>query len=181
MTFFGSMALGAIIWGQVAELTSIILSLGLAAVAAVLTIPLTAHCRLGQGETMDLSPAGAWPTPRIRGNVELGRGPVMMTVCYRIDPANQTEFLTAIHALSGERYRDEAYRWGVFQDAADPSVWNESFMLSNWAEHLRQHDRVTGHDRGLQDAVHRLHAEATAPMVEHWLALAPETGRNQHK
>ena len=174
MTFFGSMALGATIWGQVAELTTIHTSLAIAAVAVVIAIPLTSHCRLGQGEALDLSPAGAWPTPRVRGNVELGRGPVLVTVRYRIDPANEAEFLAAIHALSGERYRDGAYQWGVFQDTSDPAVWNESFMLSNWAEHLRQHERVTEHDRRLQEAVHQWHTEASPPTVEHWLAPARE-------
>ena len=181
MTFFGAMALGATTWGQVAELTSINTSLAIAAVAAVLAIPVTSRCRLGQGEAMDLSPAGAWPTPRVRGDVELGRGPVMVTVRYRIDPATQREFLSAIHALSGERYRDGAFRWGVYQDAADPCVWNESFMLSNWAEHLRQHERVTGHDRTIQEAVNKLHIDTTPPIVEHWLAPAPDSSRNTRK
>jgi hypothetical protein len=45
--------------------------------------------------------------------VEEDRGPVMVTVEYRIDPKDRVPFLAAIDKLGRERRRDGAYAWGV--------------------------------------------------------------------
>jgi hypothetical protein len=34
-----------------------------------------------------------------------------------------------------ERRRDGAYRWGVFEDTADPSRFVETFLVDSWLEH----------------------------------------------
>ncbi|MEM6741889.1 MAG: MFS transporter, partial [Pseudomonadota bacterium] len=54
MVFFGAMALGSVLWGQVAATMSIELALLLAAAGLVLGIPLTRRHAVGQGETLDL-------------------------------------------------------------------------------------------------------------------------------
>ncbi|MEL7448694.1 MAG: MFS transporter [Pseudomonadota bacterium] len=175
MVFFGCMAAGSAIWGQVATAVSVDVALVVAAAGALLAIPVTRRARLGQGEDLDLSPSAYWPAPAIDeriGDADT-RGPVMVTLEYEIDPATEQQFLAAIHRLSGERYRDGAYEWGVYQDADAPGLWFEWFLVPSWAEHLRQHERATHHDRTLQEAVKALHVGATPPRVRHWLAPAP--------
>ena len=115
-----------------------------------------------------------WPAPAVDKDVDDApdRGPVMITVEYEIDPQNESGFLTAVRTLSGERYRDGAYQWGVYQDAGAPSRWVEWFLLPSWAEHLRQHERVTESDRDIQLAVRRFHVGQEPPKVDHWLAPA---------
>lgn len=72
--------------------------------------------------------------------------------------------------LSDERYRDGAHDWGVYQDAADPSVWIEWFFLPSWAEHLRQHERATKHDQDIHARTRTFHRGAEPPEVSHFLA-----------
>ncbi|MEL6447742.1 MAG: MFS transporter [Pseudomonadota bacterium] len=172
MVFFGAMALGSALWGQVATFGSVDMALIIAAVGAVIAIPLTWRAKLGQGEQLDLAPSSYWPAPVVDATFDAigDRGPVMITIEYRIDPDTEHEFLTALRALSGERYRDGAYEWGVYQDAESPGTWFEYFLVSSWNEHLRQHERATGHDRDLQEAVKAFHRGDAGPVVRHWLA-----------
>lgn len=172
MVFFGSMAAGSALWGQVATALSVDAALLIAAAGALAAVPLTWRARLGQGEDLDLSPSAYWPAPAVHRSIgdATDRGPVMVTIEYRIDPAVASDFLAAVHALSGERYRDGAYQWGVYQDAERPARWFEWFLVPSWAEHLRQHERTTRHDRDIQEAVRAFHSGAKPPRVRHWLA-----------
>ena len=149
MVFFGCMSVGAAGWGQVATATSVPTALLIAAAGAVLAIPLTWRAKLGQGEAIDFTPAMSWPEPVVSEEMDAAhdRGPVLVTIRYRIDAGDTEAFLFAMHELAGERYRDGAHHWGVYQDAADPAAWIEWFFLPSWAEHLRQHDRATKQDR----------------------------------
>src|SRR3546814_13200267 len=84
----------------------------------------------------------------------------MVTIRYRIDEADTPAFLAAMYQLSGERYRDGAHEWGVYQDAAEPSVWIEWFFLPSWDEHLRQHERATTNDQDIHARARQFHRGA---------------------
>ena len=88
-------------------------------------------------------------------------GPVLVTIEYVIDPAHRRAFLHAIHEYRNVRRRDGASQWGVFR----PDVYLETFQISSWAEHLRQHDRVTRADQELEDRLRKALREE--PMIRH--------------
>jgi len=92
-----------------------------------------------------------------------------VTVEYRIRPQDRDAFLEAIAKLEHERRRDGAYRWGVFEDAAEAGRILETFLVESWMEHLRQHERVTNADRLVQDALHKFSLQG-APKVTHFIA-----------
>jgi transmembrane secretion effector len=64
-------------------------------------------------------------------------------------------------------------RWGLFRDAADPERFVETFLVESWAEHLRQHERVTMADRATEDAVRAFHVGEDPPVVTHLVAARP--------
>jgi MFS family permease len=174
MVFFGCMAAGSAIWGQVATASSIRVALLAAAIGAVVAIPLTWRARLGQGEGLDLTPAMSWADPVVAADFDdhPDRGPVLVTIRYEIDASDTETFLTRTYELSGERYRDGAYDWGIYQDAADPRSWTEWFFVSSWAEHLRQHERATRHDLDTHARTRAFHRGESPPEVRHHLAPA---------
>jgi MFS family permease len=174
MVFFGCMAAGSAAWGQVASTTSIPVALLAAAVGALVAIPLTWRAKLGQGEGLDLTPAMSWADPVVAADFDdhLDRGPVLVTIRYEVDASDTDAFLKEVYALSGERYRDGAYDWGVYQDAADPRAWTEWFFVSSWAEHLRQHERATRHDLDIHTRTRAFHRGESPPEVRHYLAPA---------
>jgi MFS family permease len=167
--FFGAMTLGSAVWGQIAAKAGLPAAHFIAAAGALIAIPLTWRWKLQSGAGLDLTPSMHWPAPLSAHEVEDDRGPVLVTVEYRIDPQNREAFLDALCKLSYERRRDGAYEWGIFEDAAEPGRYVETFLVESWLEHLRQHDRVTQADRLSQDAVHRFQTGG-APKVTHLIA-----------
>jgi quinol monooxygenase YgiN len=167
--YFGAHTAGSALWGQVAALAGLPLALFIAAAGVLLAIPLTWRWHLQTGADVDLTPSMHWPAPVVSREVEGDRGPVLVTVDYRIDPAERAQFLAALDRLGQERRRDGAYRWGVFEDAADPARFVETFLVESWLEHLRQHERVTHADRVLQREVQRFNLEGE-PKVTHMIA-----------
>jgi hypothetical protein len=107
--------------------------------------------------------------PVVADEIEQDRGPVLVTVEYRIDPKDRRQFLTALDKLAEERRRDGAYVWGVYEDVAEPGRMVETFLVESWLYHLRQHERVTNADRVSQEAVQRFQIEG-APKVTHMIA-----------
>jgi predicted MFS family arabinose efflux permease len=171
--FFGALTVGSALWGQLAAMIGLPAAHLAAAAGALVAIPLTWRWKLQTGAGVDLTPSMHWPAPIVAHEVEHDRGPVLVTVEYRIDPRNREPFLAAVESLSYQRRRDGAYEWGIFEDAAEPGRMVETFLLDSWLEHLRQHERVTNADRALQDIVRRFQT-AGAPKVTHLIASDPD-------
>jgi Transmembrane secretion effector len=68
-------------------------------------------------------------------------------------PANVEGFLRALTAYEQIRRRDGAFRWSMFRDVERSDVYLETFLVSSWAEHLRQHERFTLGDRELEERI----------------------------
>jgi MFS family permease len=166
--FFGALTLGSAVWGRVAQIGGVSLSLFLAATGALLAIPLTWRWKLQTGAELDLTPSMHWPTPLVSRRVESDAGPVLVTVEYRIKEADRESFLRGLELLSHERGRDGAYAWGLFEDAAKPGRFLETFLVESWLEHLRQHKRVTNADRLLQHHVQQF--LESPPTTTHMIA-----------
>lgn len=175
--FNGAMTAGSLIWGVVAEAAGVPLTLLIGA-AGLFAVGLLFHpLKLPRGEA-DLVASNHWPEPLTAEPVENDRGPVMILIEYRVARADRDGFLNAIHRLSQERRRDGAYSWGVTEDAADPERIVEWFMVESWAEHLRQHRRVSKADADVQQEVLRFQQGPEAPVVRHFLAVnRPRTNR----
>jgi quinol monooxygenase YgiN len=98
----------------------------------------------------------------------------MVQIEYRIDPSRRNAFLHTLERLSHARRRDGAYLWGVHEDAADPERIVEWFLVESWAEHLRQHRRVSHADADTQAEAIAYHQGPSPPVVSHLLALQPD-------
>lgn len=168
--FFGAMAAGSLVWGQIAQLSSTQTSLGLAALLGALAAIGTLSLPLPTGED-NLSPSHHWPDMAGMRAPEDDAGPVMVMIEYRVLPAHAAAFRTAIEALGATRRRDGSYAWGVFRDAEDQERYLEYFLVDSWIAHLRQHERVSVADQALQAAVRALH-RGRPPRVAHLIALS---------
>lgn len=168
--FNGAMALGSLGWGSVADAVGIPVTLFAGAVL-LLVAGLGMHrLPLPKGET-DLAPSNHWPEPLLAVEAENDRGPVLVTIEYQIAPEDRVAFLDEAHRLSRERLKDGAYAWGITEDAAAPERLVEWFLLGSWAEHLRQHRRVSNADADIQKRLHRFHRGEAPPVVRHLLGL----------
>jgi len=166
--FSGALTLGSALWGQLASMVGLSMAHFVAAAGALLAIPLTQRWKLQASAGVDLAPSMHWPAPVTSLQIEEDAGPVLVTVEYKVVPRYCKTFLAAIERMSAQRRRDGAYAWGVFEDAAEPGRFVETFLVDSWLEHLRQHARVTNADRELEERVHGLLIEE--PTVTHLIS-----------
>jgi MFS family permease len=169
MTFFGCQVLGAVLWGQLAALTSIGAALAAAAAGMVLALVLAWRFKLVTPAKEDLKPSLHWAEPLAAIENAEQRGPVLTTIEYQVDPAQAGAFLAALRELRVSRRRNGGYGWAVFEDAETPGRYVEQFHSDSWLEHLRQHQRVTLADKAIQDKVRSFHRGAQPPKVSHLL------------
>ncbi len=167
LAFQGGMAAGSATWGLVADYSSIGWALAAASFAMIIALSMAFRFRLPEGEGPDLTPSTHWPGPVVTARPDPEHGPVLVTVEYCVEPSRATEFAGAVEKLETIRRRDGAFRWGLYHDLANPERWVETFLVESWAEHLRQHERVTVEDRAFEDRVRDLVKADTAPVVAH--------------
>lgn len=175
----GSLALGSVIWGTVASVWGIPTAL-LAAGAAIALGTLSAvRFRLQLAEGLDLEPARHWAEPIVLEEPPAG-APTVVMVEYEVAPQLADSFTEAMEPIRRQRLRDGAARWELARDTARPTRFVESFLVETWAEHVRQHDRVTKEDQALEARVRELLAEGTGPKTTHLtLESAPPEKRER--
>jgi MFS family permease len=168
VTFTGSMTVGALIWGLVAEAVGLqptffaaaVVMLGGALAGLFWRVPETGH--------LDREAAVYWPEPRLAVDPELNTGPVMVTVEYTVAPEREAAFLEAMDRLRVSRRRSGATRWELYRDGDRPNRFVELFSVPSWEEHMRQHEgRLTAMDQEVEEAA--LAFSDPPPRAEHLL------------
>ena len=167
MTVFGGLAFGSWFWGSLAEGFSLGQALFAAGALMLVSPALRLRWRLPGIEEPDLRPSSAWPDPTPVFDLDPATGPVAVTVEYRVPTESACEFVRAMHALRRVRRRDGARRWRLYQDTADPERWVELFTVATWAEHLRQHHRLTVADEAVERRARSFHMGDEPPRVQH--------------
>ena len=168
--FQGAMAVGSVIWGEVASRFGLRTTLLIAGIALCAAAGATARLQLTGSRELDVSPSLHLPEPALLVERHPDHGPVLVTVEYLIDTTHGAEFARAMEALRRIRRRDGAVRWGLFEDAANPGRYIETFVVDSWAEHLRQHERMTVADREVESKAWAFHRATDPPRVTHWIA-----------
>jgi MFS family permease len=176
LVFQGGLAVGSALWGVVAGRVGERMALLAAAASFGLGLLAAPRWRLEGIAELDLSPS-VRPEPEVVVEPEPDDGPVLVLVEYRVDPARAEEFAAAMRELRRVRRRDGAYRWGLFEDVADPGRLVETYVVRSWAEHLRQHERFTAEDLQVRDRARSFHIGEDPPKVSHFIhpdAAAPQ-------
>jgi hypothetical protein len=169
LVLMGGMAAGSALWGAAAESLGVPRTFEIAGGAVALSRLFVWRLRLPDGAAPDLTPAPRWPDPQLGVAIAADRGPVLVTVEYEVDPADNERFAGAMRTLGRIRLRDGALRWGLWGDAARPGRYLESFVVESWLEHLRQHERMTAADREVQSIARRFHRGSGEPRVTHYV------------
>jgi MFS family permease len=167
LVFLGTFAVTSAVWGQVATYTGLDFPLIAASGLLVVSIFLCRPFPLGIAELIDTTMSDHWTDPKFANEPHPNHGPVLITVEYIIDPLKLPEFTEAMSALSIQRRRDGAFQWHLFCDVSNPQRQLETFMVESWAEHMRQHERVTVSDRLVEDKVNSFHVGTNAIIVRH--------------
>lgn len=169
LVFQGAMTGGSVLWGSIATNTSVSTALIVAAVGQLAALVLALRWRLPQDSASDLSPSNHWAEPVLTVKPADDRGPVLIEIEYRIEPARLPELVSALRRFRSSRQRDGAIRWDIWEDVEEPGRIIESFVVESWVEHQRQHGRVTRTDQLDQETINAFHLGEKPPLVRHLL------------
>lgn len=168
MATFSGMAGGAWLWGYVTQEASLSTALMIAAGVQIGCVVLGRWFRLVETETMNLDMQG-FNEPATVVPVQGRTGPVIITIEYRISPADIFEFLGVMAERRHVRRMNGAKRWSLMRDLSDPELWIERYHSPTWTEYLRHNQRFTQDDELITDRVRTLHRGPEAPTVRRLL------------
>lgn len=172
MAIMGASAFGAALWGQVAQLSSLYISLGIAAASgtAFMVVALR-YVTDGVAEEDDTSPAHqGWAAgPPKSGPGEEGR--VVITIEYMIDPARAAAFQIVMQQTRRARLSQGAIGWELLHDIAEPGRYLEQIVDESWTEHLRRFHRATAADIALRERRLAFHQGEAMPAVTRYVVL----------
>ncbi|MBF9236202.1 MFS transporter [Hymenobacter sp. BT683] len=171
LVFQAGMSVGSLVWGQLADHSTLEMALLVAAGWMLLSALLAVPFPMRSAENLDLAPAEHWPDPDADNHIDPDDGPVVVMIEYQVEPADWPAFRAAAEQLKRLRLRDGALRAGVFSDVARPTQITEFFYVATWGEHQRQHHRFTREDLAVEAQVRQFHRGPEAPRVTHFLAF----------
>jgi MFS family permease len=170
MALMGGAAMGSLLWGQVAELYSVSISVSAAAVLGPLLWLMTRRLSVEGGADPDFSPVRPSSVPHAAIDVGPDDGPVMVTVEYQIEPADAAGFAEVMRKTRRARLRQGALSWGLFKDTSAPGRYIEYFVDESWLEHQRRLERFSAADAGLRERRLAFHKGAGPPTVSRFVA-----------
>ena len=169
LVFQAGMTGGSVLWGVLANQIGVSNTLFFASLGLLIGLVTMVRHRLLSGKDVDMTPSLHWSVPQVTADIHPDDGPVLIEIEYIIDDSKSNEFEYAAQDLRNLRLRDGAISWGLFKDVANPSRYVETFVAESWAEHLRQHERITKTDKEIQDRVNTFHVGKTDPVIDHFI------------
>lgn len=159
MAVFGGMAAGSALFGWLADVHGVAISLIWAAVAQAVAVALGYVLSLPDTEALDLDPLDRFREPETAVAIEPRSGPIVVTVEYRIAEDRIVAFLTAMSERRRIRRRDGAHGWRLMRDLGDRDLWIERYHVATWVDYVRHNTRRTRADLANTDLLHQLQTE----------------------
>ena len=119
---------------------------------------------------IDFTPVTGPEQPEPAIAIDPQEGPVMVTIEYRIDPADSVAFVEVMDRTRRARLRQGALSWGLFKDTSQPGRYVEYFVDENWLEHQRRLERFTAFDAELREERLKFHQGSRAPVLRRYVA-----------
>jgi len=165
----GGVAVGGVIWGAAAA------SLGLGAtlvggaflLAASLALAIPLSINFAHRLELDPKPLKAAHEFPLAPRAE--DGPVTVTVELIIRPEDREEFLALIGQLRLIFLRNGAFLYRVDEILEHPGTFRTEMRVNSWAEHLRQHARMTKAETEIAQRVRAMHSGEQELVVRHSL------------
>ncbi|MFL6506848.1 MAG: MFS transporter [Nitrososphaeraceae archaeon] len=172
----GGLAVGSVIWGTVANVFGIPITLLVASLALGATVIARRHYSSTLLDDLDFTPASDhWSLPP-QSSVDPSQNEnrALITIEYnKIDPKLSDEFEQSVHEL-GRLLRSEgmAY-WELFHDPSDIGHYIEIRLADTWTDHIRQHEYVTKNVQVMEDRIRGLIKDCPQPIISHYIGKSP--------
>jgi MFS family permease len=172
----GGFAIGSVLWGTVANLFGISITLSVASLALGATIIAKKRYSSNLLDDLDFTPASDhWSLPALYSVDDSQKeNQALITIEYnKIDPKLSNEFERNVREL-GRMLRSEgmAY-WELFQDPTDNSHYIEIRIADTWTDHMRQHEYVTKNVQAMENRIRTLIKDCPQPIISHYIGKFP--------
>jgi MFS family permease len=146
----GGIAIGAVIWGEVASHWSVDVAVIASGICLFLLPILGILLPLPQSSEADVAQVELVNEPQVGMALTMRSGPVVIEIDYDVDPAQARDFYDAMLKVQRTRLRNGGFNWSLSRDIADPALWTERYQCPTWGDYLRMRDRFTQTDMELQ-------------------------------
>lgn len=152
LMFQGSQAVGAIMWGVLADLVGLVPAVATA--AALMVVAAIGVIRRGIFPSEGIAPDPAVREAVATAAVSYGDRQVVIETTYVVVPENRSHFIRDIEALRRSRLRLGALRCTVMQAAEYPDIYVEYSTFGAWTDYVSQEtERLTVPEMRLRDGV----------------------------
>ena len=172
----GGLAVGSVIWGTVANLFGIPITLSIASLALGVTIIAKKRYSTTFLDDLDFTPASDyWSLPtRLSVDPSQNENQALITIEYnKIDPKLSDEFEQSVRELGRILKSEGMAYWELFQDPADIGHYIEIRIADTWTDHIRQHEHVTKNVQVMEDRIRALIKDCPQPIISHYIGKSP--------
>jgi MFS family permease len=164
MAAFGGMAAGSWLFGIIADIDGVATALLAAAALQLVSLVMGFLFVLPDISDLDLD-LRDWQVPVTNVPILPRSGPIVVTIEYRIDPADLPRFLAAMDERKRIRRRDGARHWTLLRDLMEPDLWIERYHVATWLDYVRHNQRRTHADMENSRELLALHQRDGDPVV----------------
>lgn len=151
----GGIALGAWVWGSVADYWTIDIAM-MASGGYMLILPIFAlFLRLPNATTTGSEPVDLASEPEVELAITMRSGPIVIEMEYWIEPDDARAYYDVMQDVRKVRLRNGGFDWSITRDIGEPALWTERFHLPTWGDYLRMRDRSTQADLDVQSTANQ--------------------------
>jgi MFS family permease len=168
----GGLVVGSVIWGAVANMFGIPITLSVASLAIGATIIARKRYSTTLLDDLDFTPVSDhWSIPP-QSSIDPSQvdNQTLITIEYnKIDPKLSDEFQRSVNELGRMLKTEGMAYWELFQDPADTGHYMEIRIADTWTDHMRQHERVTKNVQEMENRIRELIKDSPQPIVSHYI------------
>lgn len=165
----GGMAVGAWIWGHVAQAFSVGTGLSVAGICCMLSACAAIWLRLPNAPDPVEEAAVMLAEPQVDLDLTPRSGPIVVEIIYNVPRFRARAFHSIMQEVQLIRQRNGGYDWSLARDIGNPELWTERFHCPTWLDYLRQRSRSTQAEREMFDRANAFHEGEAPPLIRRML------------
>jgi MFS family permease len=165
----GGIALGGVLWGWAATAFGVETALLGGAILLVGSLVLIMPLSINFAQKLELDPAPLRALHNFPNVPNPEDGPVTITMEFTIRPEDREEFLSLMTKVRLMFLRNGASLFRVDETLEEPGKFRSEMLVNSWAEHLRQHARITREENELFSKAMAMNANGNTPPIRHYL------------
>jgi hypothetical protein len=164
----GSMAFGAVLWGTGVANLGLDITFGAAATIALVVLAVGHRYSINFAAEAQVEEAPLDHAHDLAVVPDPDEGPITITIDYQIDSEDREEFRVLMQEVQAACRRNGAFQCRLDESLDYPGLFRLEYLVSTWADHLRQNMRMTVEETSAFNKSWNLHAGDTEPVVRHF-------------